>query len=192
MIYSCDEPEGVCIVFWLFEKQLFINRSGGGLFFPGKRTQPKSRSLTCHVVVLNLFTSERWDGWTSRTSFCFQQSNFQQILLKGIVPKLNNSPVETGSHTKVWMQEECRILWETSQTIQSHFWMRALKFASNPLMLLACRVNITIHHNRFRLLLRCLWKKREVVLEQTVIQAWWDLCFTPPPWMPSPCQPPTK
>ncbi len=31
------------------------------------------------------------------------------------------------------------------------------------------------------LLLRCLWKRREVVLEQTVVQAWRDLCFTPPP-----------
>ncbi len=30
-------------------------------------------------------------------------------------------------------------------------------------------------------LLRCLWKRREVVLEQTVIQAWQDLYFTPLP-----------
>ena len=36
------------------------------------------------------------------------------------------------------------------------------------------------------LLLRCLWKRRQVALEQTVIQAWQDLCFTPTPWMPPP------
>ena len=30
-------------------------------------------------------------------------------------------------------------------------------------------------------LLRYLWKRREVVLEQTVVQAWWDLWFLPPP-----------
>ena len=28
-------------------------------------------------------------------------------------------------------------------------------------------------------LLRCLWKRRQVVLEQIVVQAWQDLCFTP-------------
>ena len=33
----------------------------------------------------------------------------------------------------------------------------------------------------FGFLLRCLWKRREVVLEQTVIQARPDLCFTPTP-----------
>ncbi len=36
---------------------------------------------------------------------------------------------------------------------------------------------------------KALWT---IVLEQTVVQVWQDLCCTPSPWMPSPCQPSTK
>ncbi len=45
-----------------------------------------------------------------------------------------------------------------------------------------------------RLLLRCLWKGREVALEQTVFHEWWDLWFASPP-LPIDailCQPSTK
>ena len=42
-------------------------------------------------------------------------------------------------------------------------------------------LTVALRSGCFFLLLRCLWKRREVILEQTVNQARPDLCFTPPP-----------
>ncbi len=60
-----------------------------------------------------------------------------------------------------------------TQRFVSNFWVEPAGVMGSP-------NGFAVHGREGGSSLRCLWKRREVVLEQTVIQARPDLCFTPP------------